>query len=50
MIICSVQLITGCMVGLEFPEQEGIVCVIDLGIIRVLFERYTPEEAEGTEE
>jgi|Laugrespbdmm15dd_1035085.scaffolds.fasta_scaffold04720_2 hypothetical protein len=49
MIICSVQLITGCMVGLEFPEQEGIVCVIDLGIIRVLFERYTPEE-EGTQE
>jgi hypothetical protein len=37
------------MVGLEFPEQEGIVCVIDLGIIRVLFERYTPEE-EGTQE
>ena len=47
MIVCSVQLITGCMVGLEFPEQEGIVCVIDLGIFRVLFERYTEE---GTEE
>lgn len=47
MIVCSLQLITGCMVGIEFPPQEGIVCVIDLGIIRVLFERYTEE---GTEE
>lgn len=46
MIICSLQLITGFMIGIEFPPQDGIVCVIDLGIVRVLFERYE----EGSEE
>jgi len=44
MIICSLQLITGFMVGIEFPEQEGLVCVIDLGILRIVFERIGDEE------
>jgi hypothetical protein len=46
MIVCSLQFITGFMVGIEFPAQEGIVCVIDLGIIRVMFERYDEEGNE----
>lgn len=46
MIFCSLQFITGFMVGIEFPAQDGIVCVVDLGIMRILIERYDEEGNE----
>lgn len=44
MTILSIQFITGVMFGLEFPMQEGVKCVIDLGIVRLVFERVELEE------
>ena len=38
-MIISLGLITGFMVGIEFPGSDGISCVIDLGIIRIVFAR-----------
>lgn len=43
MTIISLGFITGVMVGIEFPGAEGVMCVIDLGIIRIVF---TKEEVE----
>ena len=43
MIIISLGFITGVMVGIEFPG-EGVLCVIDLGIVRIVFAK--EEEAE----
>lgn len=44
MTYMSIGFITGCMIGIEFPGEEGIMCVIDLGIIRIVFEKAGEEE------
>lgn len=48
MKVLSVGLITGFMVGIEFPgpEQPNIICVIDLGILRLVFEKLEIVEEE----
>lgn len=41
MKVLSVGLITGFMIGIEFPgqEQPNILAVIDLGIVRLVYEK-----------
>lgn len=39
MTVISLGFITGFMVGIEFPGSDGISCVIDLGIIRIVFSK-----------
>jgi hypothetical protein len=39
MIWMSVGFITGFMIGIEFPGVENVLCTIDLGIIRIVFEK-----------
>lgn len=50
MTVLSVGLITGFMIGIEFPGQENpnIILVLDLGIVRLVLEKIeiTEEEAE----
>lgn len=40
----GVGLITGFMVGLEFPAEEGRLLIVDLGIIRIFIEWFSEEE------
>lgn len=48
MKVLSVGLITGFMVGIEFPgpEQPNIIFVLDLGILRLVFEKLEIVEEE----
>lgn len=48
MKVLSVGLITGFMVGIEFPgpEQPSIIFVLDLGILRLVYEKLEIVEEE----
>jgi hypothetical protein len=48
MKVLSVGLITGFMLGIEFPgpEQPNIYFVIDLGILRLVYEKIELVEEE----
>jgi len=46
MTVASLQFITGFMVGLEFPMQNGVIFVLDLGIIRIVLETVEVEVKE----
>lgn len=48
MKVLSVGLITGFMIGVEFPghEQPNIIFVLDLGILRLVFEKIELVEEE----
>ena len=35
----SISFISGVMVGIEFPGEDGVMFVLDLGIIRIIFEK-----------